>query len=133
MRINKMIGSMMFGAAALAVAGPLAPAFASGGGHTTTCVVTSSTTYTGITKPTVFAADDAGSVVLKPAAAPATDGLTVGRVTANAGWSKGVEIRTGPKVSVQFRKGGVKKEFEAAQSAQYYGADVLVVEIKTCT
>ena len=103
------------------------PAAASG--KPTNCSVVS-TTYPGITTRQKFAAADSGTVVLRRDSV--NDGLIVRKVVANSGWSKSIELKSGPKVNVQFQSKKTKVELEAAQSAQYYGPDVLVVEIKTC-
>ena len=103
------------------------PAAASG--KPTNCTVVS-TTYPGITTRQKFSVGDAGTAVVRRD--DVNDGLIVRKVVAHKGWAKSSEFKTGPKVSVEFQNKTTKVELEAAQSAQYYGPDVLVVEIKTC-
>ena len=103
------------------------PAAASG--KPTNCTVVS-TTYPGIATRQKFTAGDAGTAVLRRD--DVNDGLIVRKVVANKGWTRSSELKKAPKVSVEFQNKTTRVELEAAQSAQYYGPDVLVVEIKTC-
>jgi len=112
--------------AGVAAAGPAAAS----GGHGT-CTLVSTHTLPGITTSKTFTVLSSGTVTIRRDAAH--DMLTVRSVTASTGWSASVEVRHGPKVVAQWRKGTRKVELEAAQSAQYYGPNILVTGIKTCT
>jgi len=119
-------------AASLGTMIPATASFARGssGGHLT-CVTTSVQTFPGITTAATFVADPGGTVRLKRNLA--IDGLDVGRVVLNPGWTKTIELKSGPKVTVKFKNGSAVREWSAAQSAAYYGPDILVVEQKTCS
>ena len=119
-------------AASLGTMIPATASFAKGGssGHLT-CVTTSVQAFTGITTAGTFVADPAGTVRLKRNLA--IDGLDIGRIVLDPGWTKAIELKSGPKVTVQFKNGTAVREWSAAQSAAYYGPDILVVEQKTCT
>ncbi len=116
-------------AASFATVIPATASYASGG--KLTCVTTSVQSFTGITTAGTFSAAPAGTVRLKRDLA--IDGLDIGRIVLNPGWSKSIELKSGPKVSVQFKNGTDIREWSAAQSAAYYGPDILVIEEKSCT
>jgi lipopolysaccharide export system protein LptA len=103
---------------------PAHAAFAQGG--PTNCTVTTFATQPLPTKAITIAAEDAGTVVIKPD----PTGLKIGKVVANTGWSKSVGLKVGQEVDVDFQSGNVRKKFKAAGTAAYYG--FLQVEVDTC-
>ncbi|GAA1890242.1 hypothetical protein [Lapillicoccus jejuensis] len=133
LRRPRTVRALAGGALAVAaVAVPLAaaaPASASGGKPT--CTLVARQVLPGITTRASFSVLQVGTVTLKRDAA--NDALIVRRTTAATGWTTAVELRSGPKVQVQWQRAHDLVQIEAFQSAVYYGPDTLVTEIKTCT